>query len=467
MPFPAGRRLLVLIAVILLASCATFINSRFTGTLMGAAQNAEADSVGITGTIVNRTGDLLAVDDDRTETIFCVNASSAPSANFLPGVHVKAVGRFQRGLLSSRFLAAIGGTPWEPAATASGGETGITHVLILMQENHSFDNYFGTYPAADGLPTDLTVEGVPPFHLPSAVSSNLPHSAGAVRRSVNGGRMDRFVSAEGSTETMGYYDSTDIPNYWSYARRFALADRFFSSFPGPTLPNHLFAVAAQSPGVDRNSARPPGTGFQFASLPDALDSAGISWKCYVGQKDPGRFGALNPLAGFPSLMRGLGSRRIAPSGELFVDLRSGSLPAVAWIFPSPEESEHPLTDVGIGMWYVTAVANALMQSSSWQHTLLVITWDEYGGFYDHVAPPFRSGAMLGPRVPALVVSPYARIGYVDHQVYDFSSILRYVEDRFGIPSLTEMDRDAASIAGMLDSIPNPEPLLIRGPERTH
>ncbi len=430
---------------------------------MGAAQNAEADSVGITGTIVDRTGDLLAVADSRTETIYCVSAFPAPTSDFQPGVRIKVMGKFQKGVLSARVLNAVGGAPWEKAGTAFDAESGITHVLILMQENHSFDNYFGTYTAADGLPTDLVVEGVAPFHLPSAISGNLPHSVAAARSAVHDGLMDRFVSAEGSAETMGYYDSGDIPNYWAYARRFALADRFFSSFPGPTLPNHLFAVAAQAPGVDRNLDNPPGPGFGFATLPDALDAAGVSWKCYVGQRDPSRFGALNPLAGFPSLTKGHGPKRLAPTAELFRDLQSGSLPAVAWIFPSGEESEHPLTDVRIGMWYVTAVTNALMQSSSWKHTVLVITWDEYGGFYDHVAPPFRNGAMLGPRVPALIVSPYARIGFVDHQAYDFSSILRFVEDRFSIPPLTAMDRDAASIAGMLDSVSHPEPLLIGGP----
>ncbi len=455
-------------AAVLLASCATLINSRFAGSLLGAAENAEADSAGVTGTLVNRTGDLLAVDDDRTETIFCVSSSPAPSSRFQPGVRVRAVGTFHGGLLSARSLDAIGGAPWAPAAAGTDVGTGITHVLILMQENHSFDNYFGTYPAADGLPKDTMVEGVAPYHLASSVSSNMPHSAGTVRQAVHGGLMDRFVSAEGSSETMGYYDSTDIPNYWAYARRFALADRFFSSFPGPTLPNHLFAVAAQSAGVDRNLTKPPGAGFDFPSLPDALDSAGVSWKCYVGQKDPSRFGALNPLAGFPSLTHGgHGSSRLVPSGTLFTDLQSGGLPSVAWIFPSGEESEHPLTDVGIGMWYVTAVANALMQSSSWEHTVLVITWDEYGGFYDHVAPPSRNGAMLGPRVPALVVSPYARTGYVDHDVHDFSSILRYVEERFGIAPLTEMDRDAASIAGMLDSVPHPGSLLLGGTGNPH
>jgi phospholipase C len=307
------------------------------------------------------------------------------------------------------------------------------------------------------------VEGVAPFHLPSAVSSNMPHSVEAVRAAVHGGRMDRFVSAESSGETMGYYDSTDIPNYWAYARRFTLADRFFSSFAGPTLPNHLFAVAAQSPGVDGNLTSPPGAGFGFASLPDALSSAGISWKCYVGQKDQHHFGPLNPLAGFPSLMRGPGPIRVAATGELFTDLRSGSLPSVAWIFPSAEESEHPLTDVRIGMWYVTAIVNALMKSNSWQNTLLVVTWDEYGGFFDHVPPPSRNGSMLGPRVPALFISPFVHPGLVDHQEYDFSSILRFVEDLFGIPPLTEMDRNAASISGMLDTTPHPDPLLIGAP----
>jgi phospholipase C len=114
------------------------------------------------------------------------------------------------------------------------------------------------------------------------------------------------------------------------------------------------------------------------------------------------------------------------------------------------------------MWYVTAVVNALMKSSSWQNTVLVVTWDEYGGFFDHVAPPRRFETMLGPRVPALIVSPYARPGFIDHTSYDFTSILRYVEDLFGVPPLTAWDRQAASIAGMLDSAPHLEPLFLAG-----
>ena len=399
---PARTRLFILVSVILLGSCASFVNSRDAGNLMAAAQNAEADSVGITGVVVDRTGDLLAVADDRTESIFCVSASPPPSTDFRPGVRVKAVGRFRDGLLSARILQAIGGAPDEPGTTvdaaAGAEEPGITHVLILMQENHSFDNYFGTYPGVDGLPADLVVEGIAPFHLPSAVSSNMPHSSEAVRGAVHDGRMDRFVSVEGSPEDNGLLRFQRHPQLLGVRGALRAGGPFLQLVPGTDPPES--PVRRRRPGTWRGQEprATAGAGFDFASLPDALDAAGVPWKCYVGQKDPRRFGPLNPLPGFPSLAGERGRRRLVPTRELFSDLRSGSLPAVAWIFPSGEESEHPLTDVRIGMWYVTAVVNALMKSTAWRHTVLVITWDEYGGFYDHVAPPFRHGAMLGPRV---------------------------------------------------------------------
>jgi phospholipase C len=463
-PFRRTRVLAVLAVCAALVSCASLLNSRFAGGVLETARGVEAGTAGITGTILDRTAGLLTVEDDRTATIYCVRVPAGQGTDLEPGIHVRVEGSFDRGVLAARLLQVTGGSPWpapSTAAPAPAGGPGVQHVLVLMQENHSFDNYFGTFPGADGLPEGISVEGIAPFHVTSAVTTNPPHSEQAAQAAINGGRMDRFVSAEGTPDTMGYYDSRDVPNYWSYARRFALADRFFSSFAGPTLPNHLFAVAAQSGGVTRNSNQPAGGGYRFPSLPDALDSAGISWKCYVGQKDPWGFGPLNPLSGFPSLRRVPG--RLASTRSLFEDLRSGTLPSVCWIFPSGEESEHPLTDVRIGMWYVTAVVNALMKSSAWQSTVLVITWDEYGGFFDHVPPPSRNGTTLGLRVPALVVSPFARPGFVDHTVYDVTSVLRCVEDRFGITPLTQWDRDAASIAGMLDSSPHPDPLLIASP----
>jgi phospholipase C len=448
-------------AAILLVSCASLFSSRFAGNFLEASRGFEARTAGLTGTILDRTGDLLTIEDDRTGTLYCVRPGASPATDLQAGVRARVSGEFQGGLLIADTLQRIGGSAWAAGSPAPAPGGGVSHVLILMQENHRFDNYFGTFPGADGFPPDLRVEGVLPFHVPGAVTGNPPHSAAAARAAMNGGRMDRFVRVAGRSEPMGFYDSRDIPNYWAYARRFALADHFFSSFAGPTLPNHLFAVAAQSGGIKGNIGSPPGGAFTFPTLPDALQEQGVSWKCYVGQRDPGQFGPLNPLAGFSSLKSS--ADRFGTTGRLFADLRSGTLPSVAWIFPSDEESEHPLTDPRIGMWYVTAIVNALMKSSSWADTVLVVTWDEYGGFYDHVTPPVRNGVSLGPRVPALVISPFARPGFIDHTNYDFTSILRFVEDLHRVPPLTAWDREAVSIGGMLGESAASDPLLISGP----
>ena len=441
--------------------------SVFPGGVLETAVNVQASVLGITGTVVDRTEDLLSVEDDSTATVFCVRSDVPIPVGLEPGVRVRARGAFQKGVLEARTLREIGGEPWPSDSEARAREAsapapaaGVSHILILMQENHSFDNYYGTFPGAEGFPAGLAVEGVAPFHMPSVFTRNPSHSADTARAAMHDGAMDRFVSAEGTRDTMGYFDSRDIPNYWAYARRFTLADRFFSSFAGPTLPNHLFLVAAQSPGVSHNISRPSGPGFTFSSLPDEMESASVSWKCYVGDRDPTRFGPMNPLAGFP-VARRLPSR-FASTAQLFRDLQSGSLPSVAWIFPSGAESEHPPADVRVGMWYVTAMANALMKSRYWPDTVLLVTWDEYGGFFDHVAPPVRHGTTLGFRVPALILSPWARPGFVDHTVYDFSSILRFVEERFGLKPLTAWDRDAVSIGSALDHTAHPEPLIITG-----
>ena len=468
-PSPPARALALLVAAsatvgILLISCASLLNSSLAGSVLEASRDLEARTAGITGTILDRTGDLLTVADDRDATLYMVrpdvSLAAAPAEDLQPGIRVRVSGSFQAGLLTADTLQRTGGQAWPQPAPGMKDGTGVRHVLILMQENHSFDNYFGTFPGVEGLPPGLVVEGVAPFHLPNAVTANPPHSVSAARTAIDGGKMDRFVSVAGGPVPMGYYDSRDIPNYWSYARRFALADRFFCSFAGPTLPNHFFVVSGQSPGVTGNTTRTPAGGFVFASLPDALDRAGVSWKSYVGQKDPMAFGPLNPLPGFASLRRE--PSRFATTRGLFADLRNGTLPAVAWVFPSGEESEHPLTDPRIGMWYVTAVVNALMKSSAWNSTVLVVTWDEYGGFFDHVPPPTRDGVTLGPRVPALVISPYARRGFVDHTTYDFASILRYVEEVFHVDAVGQADREASSISGMLSETADDAVLLMDG-----
>ena len=450
------------IAVLFLFSCATLANGSFAGHVLGAARGLEAGTAGIKGPVLDVTGNLLAVEEESSGTVFAIRVTDADARGQRPGMVVQASGSFLHGILEAQKLSSAGGDPWPPPRALEAAHPGIEHVILIVQENHSFDNYFGTYPGADGLPDGITVEGVAPFHLPSPISRNMPHGRSTARSAVDEGEMDRFVSAERSRDTMGYYDGSDIPNYWAYARHFALADRFFSSAMGPSLPNHIYCVAATSEGVTTNLDRPPGEGFTFPSLPESLQAAGISWKCYVGGKDPMAFSALNPLAGFRSIRRDPSLKaRMVRTASLFRDLRDGSLPSVSWVFPSPEESEHPLSDVQVGMWYVTEVVNAVMKSPYWPNTVVVVTWDEYGGFFDHVAPPRVDEAGFGPRVPALVISAYARAGAVDHTSYDFASVLRLIEDTFHVAPLGPRDAQAASMAGALDPGQAPlAPLII-------
>jgi phospholipase C len=234
---------------------------------------------------------------------------------------------------------------------------------------------------------------------------------------------------------------------------------------GPSLPNHLYAVAAQSGGDTRNRLAPPDDGYNFATLAELLENAAVSWKYYDGRINPRSFWLWNPLPGFKAFRR---SRRLmahlVTNDEYFRDLRRGTLPAVAWIVPNPLESEYPPTGIQLGMWYTTAFINSLMKSTYWQDTLLVLAWDDYGGFFDHVPPPQVDRYGYGPRVPAILISPYARAGYVDHTRYDFTSVLRTIENRFDLPPLTSRDAEANDLSGGLDLTQAPlPPALITGP----
>ena len=307
---------------------------------------------------------------------------------------------------------------------------------------------------------------VTPFHLSTLrLTQDLSHSWKTAHAAINGGKMDGFIEAEGSKDTVGYYDRSDIPNYWAYAERFTLADHFFSSLTGPSLPNHLYIVAAQSGGLVKNLREPPEEGFNFSTMAELLGASGISWKYYEGGADPEDFGLWNPLPGFKTFMNSKElMSHLVENTEYFHDLREGRLPAVAWIVPNFAESEHPPADIQIGMWYVTAFVNALVKSPYWQNSMLVITWDDYGGFYDHVPPPQTDDYGYGPRVPAIIISPYSQAGLVDHTEYDFTSVLRFIEDRFTLSPLTDRDKNANSLKQSLKLTQQPlTPFLIKEP----
>jgi phospholipase C len=427
---------------------------------------------GVTGTVLNVTGGIVAVDaDDGTDATVVTVYAPWGETSVRPGDEVRVVGHLTGGVVRASAIDVIGGAPW-PASTTPPQPTGqIRHVLFVIQENHSFDNYFGAYPGVDGLNGLMrlpeTRGGAPtvvPFELTAPINHDLPHTWSAAHEAYDGGRMDGFVWADGHSDAMGYYTGATIPNYWAYAAHFTLDDMFFASLMGPSLPNHLYTVAGQAGGWMWNMWLPPTCGFAFPDVPAQLTAAGVSWTDYSGTP-PNQFWLWNPLPGFadferdPALMA-----HLAWTSRYFQDLRDGELPTVAWITPDMLDSEHPPTDPRIGMWYVTDLLNALMQSPYWRDTVVVVTWDEYGGFYDHVAPTQVDPYGFGFRVPALVISPYARPGYVDSTTFDFTSVLRYIEDMAGAAYLTRRIAGANSVASELDvgQAPLP-PFLIARP----
>ncbi|HKB93741.1 MAG TPA: alkaline phosphatase family protein [Gaiellaceae bacterium] len=384
------------------------------------------------------------------------------------------------------------------AAAASSEPVGIhkiRHVIVIMQENRSFDSYFGTYPGADGIPANTCVPDPlkhscqRPYHDTADRNAGGPHDYVDAVRDVAGGKMNGFLrSAAGgrrlacvahvdaptcslaprSPDVMGYHDWHEIPNYWAYARHFVLQDHMFQPDLSWSMPAHLYMVsgwsakctkagdpmschaAVQAPGS------PPGepqntTGkapdYAWTDLTYLLHRAHVSWRYYVAKGDQpdcadnAMFcapvpqsaktpGIWNPLPWFDTVRRDHQLANVAPLQSFFRAARAGTLPAVSWITPAQTVSEHPPGLVSAGQAYVTSLVDAVMRSKDWSSTAIFLSWDDWGGFYDHVQPPRVDGQGYGLRVPGLVISPYARRGFVDHQVLSHDAYLKFIEDDF-------------------------------------
>ena len=373
----------------------------------------------------------------------------------------------------------------------------IKHVVFVMQENRSFDSYFGTYPGADGIPMKGGVPSVcvpdpashgcvAPYHDSNAVNFGGPHHAAAARADVDGGRMDGFVRmaeagkknckslldpacSRGGLDAMGYHDRSDIPNYWAYADNFVLEDHMFEPNASWSLPEHLFLVSEWSakcsvrddpmscvnaldkpdqppvPGFGATGKAPPN--YAWTDLTSLLYRQGVSWGWYVFpgtepdcedgdatckpvKQSASTPGIWNPLPWFTTVKQDGQLGNIRSVGSFFDAAARGSLPAVSWVIPSHEVSEHPPASIARGQAYVTAVVNALMQGPDWDSTAVFVSWDDWGGFYDHVAPPRVDLNGYGLRVPGLVISPWARKGFIDHQVLSFDAYAKLIEDLF-------------------------------------
>jgi phospholipase C len=191
--------------------------------------------------------------------------------------------------------------------------------------------------------------------------------------------------------------------------------------------------------------------YNFETAAELLQGNGISWKYYDGKPNPRLHSLWNPLPGFKNFTpNGELMKNVVPLADFFSDIKSGRLPSVCWIVPDGPDSEHPPHDSARGMWYVIELVNAVMTSDFWKDTAIIITWDDYGGFYDHVAPPKIDKYGYGFRVPGLVISPYARPGFIDHTQFDFTSPLKLIETRFNLPALTDRDRTANNMLSCFD-----------------
>jgi phospholipase C len=418
-------------------------------------------------------------------------------------------------------------------STGSGGgkyqlpaDVPIKHVVFMVKENRTFNNYFGLYghgavgsaygnslrhgdhillkPCYDQQPHDIT------------------HGFSSGLYSINGGAMNGYDIIGDGEDLTGYTTChrNQIPNYWAYADRFVLSDHFFTSMFGPTYPEHLYTVAAQSNGIMDNKSTTDHPGnycddpteysphfpfkkltskdlsdifelennitkeipdqlirilrytepirncFDVKVLPDELTKAGITWKYY---NEPDHW--MNALQAIKHVRYGPEWSHVVSPDDFVGDVQKGKLPQVSWLIPPESYNEHPgehSISICAGENWTVQQMNAIMHSKYWKDTVVVIVWDDFGGFYDPVVPPHYDIMGLGPRTPALIISPYTKSGdnpkggYVDHTVYEFSSVLRFIEDLFDVPSMTQRDKQANPLLGALDfsDPPNLKPLVL-------
>jgi len=373
----------------------------------------------------------------------------------------------------------------------------LKHVVFIVQENRSFDHYFGTFPGAEGIPMrngrptvcvpDPILDAcVRPYHTLEQLQDGGPHAQRHSQTDVNEGRMDGFIRAvidspiycadhredptcrnvigpRGQPDVMSYHTRTSIPNYWRYAEEFVLQDHMFAPADSWTLPAHLFLISAwaarcQNPRdpmscvsnlelaeesqVQRSHQDLPI--WAWTDITYLLHENDVDWGYYVGDDtcvfDPCRGGSglehtvaqQNPLPWFTTIRETGQMDRIQGHSDFYAAASEGTLPSVSWVMPYSGVGEHPGAGEPIwkGQRHVTNIVNALMNGPDWEETAIFLTWDDWGGFYDHVEPPRVDLNGYGIRVPGLLISPWARAGTIDSQTLSFDAYLKLIEDLF-------------------------------------
>ncbi|GGA69586.1 hypothetical protein GCM10011507_21390 [Edaphobacter acidisoli] len=353
----------------------------------------------------------------------------------------------------------------------------ITHVVIIMQENRSFDNLFNGYPGADTAQTGL-LNGKTVQLQPRALgdSLDLDHSHHAWWRDWDNGLLDGFNS-----KAYSYVPESDVDAYWRLAAQYTIGDRMFQSNTGPSFVAHQYMIAGQSGNADENPSGstwgcdaasdsrvaligPNGTDlpgvypcFDYPTMADLLDAHHISWRYYAPGSTDGFF-IISAFQAIRHIRYGKDwvGKVISPETEALKDIQKGELAQVTWIVPSWAHSDHPGSG-DEGPDWVLSIVNAIGQSKFWNSTAIFISWDDWGGWYDHVSPPMIDQMGLGFRVPVIVVSPYALHGYVSHQTHEASGFLTYIEHNFGLPNLGARDAVAKGFTDCFDYTQPPQP----------
>jgi phospholipase C len=397
-----------------------------------------------------------------------------------------------------------GGQPDGSGAQPDGPSVAIPikHIVVVVKENHTFDNYFGSFPGADGI-SQIQVGStmITPPHAPDRTPRDLCHEHSCALQDLSGDWLGvSGASNNGDNLAFAQYQEADIPNYWQYARHFSLGDRFFANVLGPSFPGHTFVLAAQAGwaagnpntqvlhpywGCDQDATTKvevenqyTGTMdsvfpcFKMPSVPDVLP-AGVDWRFYGTN-----FYALPEIWSMfdavDGIRNGPGWSKIVNANQFDADVANGQLPAVSWLVDQDLDDEHPnIGGVCAGENWTVGHINALMNSDYWKDTAIIFTMDDFGGWYDHVTPPRKYGmdptnAPYGDgfRLPLIIISPYAKPG-IFHEVAEQASIPRFIEKVFGAPALSTLDPaaqdgQANDLLGAFDFTQQPlDPLVLQ------
>lgn len=377
----------------------------------------------------------------------------------------------------------------------------IKHIVVIVQENRSVDNLFNGFPGADTVSIGSIPGGAVPLRpVDLEFPADVDHQHRAFVEQYDGGRMDGWTRSatqpkQDPTFPYAYVPRREVQPYWIMAQRYTFGDRMFASNTGPSFPAHLYLIAGEagfaannpnkietsrfawgcdSPANATVSLIAPGGDevpgpypcFDFHTIADDMDAHGVSWRYYAP--------AINQLGFIWSAFDAIKHIRfgaqwsnvVSPETRVLADARAGKLPAVTWVVPTARNSDHPFprhaneTDVGVegqfGPDWVASVVNAIGQGPQWNDTAIFVVWDDWGGWYDHVAPPQLDRMGLGFRVPLIVISPYARRHYVSHVQHEFGSLLKFTERAFDLPSLETTDVRSDALLDCFDFNQKPD-----------